>query len=389
MEESAIDQIMLKSETLKGWARNFQHKRYLSEKVADTDEGYFVGIRGMRGIGKTVLLLQTALQMENSAYFSADWTYAAPYTIYEVAEELRRRGVKNLFIDEIHTRHGWANDIKTIYDEHQMRVFFSGSSSMSIKKSGADLSRRVALYDLKPLSFREYLNIRRGFHIPPQSFGQIIKNARELAMGHAPAYEHLAEYMRRGGVFYEGEGFTEALENSVDKVITHDLAALRDINIKYEGDAKKLLYHIAVSKPFEAGFSSLSQKLGVSKTFVIRLVDDLASTGLVKVLYPCKGDNVAVRKEPKIYLSVPFRSFLAPSPDKGALREEFFVNHADVSCYFKTERGAKTSDFMANGLKIEVGGEQKSFGQKPDYVVSDGLVADERRIPLFLFGFLY
>ncbi|MEW6528923.1 MAG: AAA family ATPase [Candidatus Micrarchaeota archaeon] len=389
MENAIVERIVLRSESLKKWVNQFTYERYLFNELVKTNKDFYIGIRGLRGVGKTTMLLQLSLEHNDSAYFSADWSYLKPYSIYEIANELRKRDLKTIFIDEIHTRADWSQEIKTLYDEHELNVFFSGSSSLSIKEECADLSRRAVLHELKPTSLREYLNIKKRFNIPVYSFDEIISNGKEISLRHISAYEYFGSYMREGGVLYSGEGFNEAMDNAIQKIITVDLSALRDINIKYETDAYRLLYHIAASNPFELSYSSISHKLGISKTFAIRLVKDIVATGLLKEVFPCKGGNKDVKKEPKIYFSIPFRAFFAPDENKGSVREEFFVNHVPVSCYFKTERGEKTPDFLVNGKKIEIGGVSKTTTQKPDYIAVDSALWEEKKIPLFLFGFLY
>jgi len=389
MDETVLEKLIVKSESLKEWASQFINKRSSFEDISKTGIDFFVGISGLRGVGKTVLLLQLAKQMKSSVYFSADSSYLLQYSLYEIYDALRKKGMKTLFIDEIHTRSGWTKDLKTIYDEHEVRIFFSGSSSLKLKESSADLSRRVVMYTIKPVSFREHLNIRKGFDIPVYTFEQIINHGKEISLKHLKAFEYIDEYCKSGGVLYSGEGFEKALENAIQKAITVDLASLRNINIKYEHDVWRLLYHIASSQPFEASFSSISQKLGVSKTFAIRLIDDLVHAGLLEIVFPCKRKGKNMLKEPKIYLPIPIRMFLNSNPEKGSLREEFFVNHVPVSCYLKTERGEKTPDFIVNGKTIEVGGASKSFMQNSDYIAVDSALWEENRIPLFLFGFLY
>lgn len=389
MDADILERLLLKSETLKQWAGQFTHKRYLFDKVKGTSADFYCGVRGMRGIGKTVMLLQLAREMKDSAYFSADASYLRAFPIHEIADALRKKGMKAIFIDEIHTRPNWRRDLKTLYDEHELRIYFSGSSSLKIKKTGADLSRRAVIHELKPVSLREYLNIQKGFDIPKYSIEQILKQGKEISLKHLNASEYIAQYMRYGGVLYSGEGFNEALENSIQKTITIDLAALREINIKYESDAYKLLYHISVSKPFEASYSSLAQKIGISKAFAIRLVHDLESAGFLKVIFPCRGRRKDVKKEPKIFLSVPFRRFFTSILEKGSLREEFFVGHAPATCYFKNKRGEKTSDFLVGKYMIEIGGFSKTFEQKPDYIAVDSALWEDRKIPLFLFGLTY
>lgn len=389
MEEKDIEQIILNTENLKAWASQFQHKRYIYKQLMEVSKEFYIGVKGLRGIGKTTLLLQMCKETGDSAYFSADSTPLRHYSLYEIVDALRKKGLKNIFIDEIHTRQGWAADLKTIYDEHAVRVFFSGSSSINLRDTSADLSRRAVVYHLKPVSFREYLNIRKEMEIPPCTLEELLENPGPLSIKHVSAKEWMGEYMKFGGVLYSGKGFQKALENSLEKVITKDLLALRDINQKYKEDAYRLLYHIAVSPPFETSFSSIASKLGISKAFAIRLVSDLESAGVLSIAHPCAATGRDVKKEPKIFLAIPLRAFFSYPPPKGAVREEFFVNHVSPECYFKSGKGEKTPDFRVGNFRIEVGGGSKSFAQNPDYIAADTGIAEGKKIPLFLFGFLY
>lgn len=392
MEEAIVDKVILNSGKQIKWARKFKKTRYLLGQVTGIDKEYYVGIKGIRGVGKTVLMLQLAREAKDSVYFSADSTLIKPFTIYEVVTKLTKRGYKNIFIDEIHRKTEWDADIKTIYDEHEARIIFSGSSALDITRTSADLSRRTVLKELRPASFREFLNIRLGYDIPPIPFDMVIKSKVSLAKRYAETYDHVNEYMRYGGVLYPKNGFFEALENSVRKVILQDLSALRDINIKYETDVYKLLYLVARSPPFYTSYSSISRGLDISKTMAIRIVKDLESTGIIIAVSPCKKKGVDVKKEPKIYLTIPLREFFSKygvEVNKGASREEFFVNHIRNVCYLKGKRGEKTPDFRFKDTVIEVGGESKTGYQRPDYIAADGLSTGGVRIPLFLFGFVY
>lgn len=391
MEEEIIDKIIINSKKQIAWAKKFKKTRYLFKNIKRIDKEYFIGIKGIRGIGKTVLMLQLAKEIKNSIYFSADSTLIKPFSIYEIVKELVKRDLKVIFIDEIHRRPAWDTDIKTLYDEHESRVIFSGSSALDITKTSSDLSRRVVLKELKPVSFREFLNIRKDYEIPMFSFNKIIKN-KQIANKYAEVYEFFNEYLRYGGVLYPKNGFFEALENSIRKVILQDLSALRDINIKYEADVYKLLYLIARSPPFEVNYSSIARELEISKTMAIRIVSDLEKTGMIITIFPCRKKGIDVKKEPKIYLTFPLREFFAKQGveiNKGATREEFFVNHIKEICYLKGKRGEKTPDFRFKNTIIEIGGEGKTRYQKADYIAVNGLSIVGNKIPLFLFGFVY
>lgn len=392
MEEQVIDQVIINSREQQKWVQQFTKKRSLFHELLKIDNEYYVGIKGIRGIGKTVLLLQIAEGIENSVYFSADSTVVKSFSLYEIGRELYKRGFKTLFIDEIHRKANWDEDIKTLYDEHQIRVIFSGSSALDMTKTGADLSRRVVLKELLPISLREFLNIKKKYEIPLLSFTDILKRKQELVEKYAEAHGYLEEYYQYGGVLYPVNGFFDALENSLRKVILNDLSTLRDVNVKYEADVYKLLKFIAQSPPFETNYSKIAHRLEISKTLAIRLVHDLEASGLIISILPCKKKGVDVKKEPKIYLTMPLRRFFGKQGieiNRGALREEFFVNHLRELCYLKASRGEKTPDFRYKNIIIEVGGEGKKMYQNPDYIAVDGLSTQDNKVPLFLFGFVY
>ncbi len=392
MEERIIDKIVLKSKNLVKWAAKFKKQRYLYNELLKISKEYFIGIKGIRGVGKTVLMLQLARKWKDSVYFLADSPLVKNFSLYEIVQALIKRGYKNIFIDEIHRKAEWDRDIKGIYDEHEARVIFSGSSAIDLAKTSADLSRRVVLKELKISSFREFLNIKKGFSIPKIEFQRLIKNKKELAKKYLDAYEFFEEYLTYGGVLYPKMGFFDAMENALRKTISQDMEYLREINIKYEEDAYKLLYLIARSLPFETNYSRIAKALEVSKTMAIRLVSDLCKAGIIIRIMPCRKKGVDIKKEPKLYLNIPLRNFfkkIGLEINRGALREEFFVNHLKDVCYIKGERGEKTPDFRFGEYIIEVGGRAKSRYQNADFIAVEGLNTEKNKIPLFLFGFVY
>ncbi|ASJ09482.1 ATPase [Thermococcus siculi] len=390
MDERILTSLIATSRRVMAWARKFPRKRFLFEELKSIDEEYYVGVKGIRGVGKTVLLLQLANETERSVYFSADSTLIKPFSLYEIVKALAEMGYRNVFVDEIHRKPNWADDLKSLYDEHEVRVFFSGSSAIDLVHFGADLSRRVVLKELPPASFREWLNIKRSLDVPSYTLKEVLSKAFDLTNMYAELYPLWREYMREGGVLYPRSGFYDALDNSLRKVILEDLSALREVSVKYETDAFKLLYIIARSAPFEANYSRIARALEVSKNMAIRLVEDLSRAGLLISLNSCESP----RKEPKLYLTVPLREFFARKGfevHRGALREEFFVNHLRHYglCYLKGKRGEKTADFRVGEWVVEVGGEGKGRYQRPDYIAVDGLVTGKGRVPLFLFGLVY
>ncbi|MEW5996043.1 MAG: AAA family ATPase [Candidatus Micrarchaeota archaeon] len=398
MDEGIFSKVMLASEQKLAEAAQYPNRRYLYETVSNAPKEYCVGVYGLRGIGKTIMLLQQARAAEKALYISADAIYLKDEPLYGMLDHARKKGYRSIFVDEINSKPGWEADLKTFYDEGGARIFFTGSSAIELRK-GADLSRRVLLYHMKPLSFREYIIMKRGLAgFSPIPFESLFSAdaCREAATRHSALSAHLHEFFALGGIFHPGgagdkEYAYASLSNVLEKIIHHDLAYLREIDVGIENAVLAILKRIALSSSYEVNFSRLSENLSISKPTVIRIVDDLARIGVVMKVPPCFAQ---VRKEPKLFLAFPFRSFFAEmlgaKPDIGTLREEFFASHVDGICHLKGKRGERTPDFMYKGKKVEVGGAGKGASrQNPDFVLREEVVFGDKSIPLFLAGFNY
>jgi type I restriction-modification system DNA methylase subunit len=93
---------------------------------------------------------------DKALYISLDNPYFQAISLLEFADEFCSYGGEVLFIDEVHKYSDWARHIKSIYDLLSLRVVVSGSSILQINRQNVDLSRRMILYHLENLSFREY-----------------------------------------------------------------------------------------------------------------------------------------------------------------------------------------------------------------------------------------
>lgn len=100
--------------------------------------------------------------LSKSLYVSADNIYFLENKLFDFALRFRREyDGKLLIIDEIHKYGNWNQELKNIYDSFpDLRVVFSGSSSLDLHIGNYDLSRRARLYQIHGFSFREYLNYR-------------------------------------------------------------------------------------------------------------------------------------------------------------------------------------------------------------------------------------
>ncbi len=359
-------------------------------KIAKEKE-YFLGITGLRGIGKTTLLLQLASEC-GGVYFSADDRNLRGAEIYEVIKALSSAGHKNIFIDEIHAKPGWDADLKSAYDEGLAYVAFTGSSAIEIKTLKADLSRRIVLERLKPASFREWLSIRQNTDLPLLDMETLVRDKAKLAKNFATASKSLHEYYSSGGVLYSAKTqFYKTVVSTIETIAYKDFAAIKGVEDDTVENFFRLLRLIASSKPLELSYSSIGTALGKNKVWVMRFLENVERTEAIKRVYACGSGEKSFRSEAKYYMPFPYRASFCESmgikPDIGSLREEFFINHIDC-CYIKGSK-SPSADFMASGKSFEVGGSGKGNKQGADYLVLDGLDTTANRLPLFLFGLLY
>ena len=158
--------------------------RYLYSNIAWNNR--LVGIIGAKGTGKSTLLLQHIKlnfpDKSKALYVSLDNIWFTKHSLSELAEDFYNLGGTHLFLDEVHKYQSWAMEIKNIYDSYPtLRIVFTGSSMLEIFNASIDFSRRVVVYELKGLSFREFLKYDNQLEQPVFELSDILKNHRTIA----------------------------------------------------------------------------------------------------------------------------------------------------------------------------------------------------------------
>ena len=206
------------------------------------------------------------------------------------------------------------------------------------------------------------------------------------------------EYLKYGYYPFFVEGISDyesKLLNAVEKIFYEDIPAIWKIKPGNVPVLKKFLWLIASSSPFEVNVEKLSRELRISKEYVYIYLEALERSSLIKTIYPLQRGYRLIRKPSKVYLDNPnlYHLFSSSSllPEKGSLRECFFVNQV---AFRYPLRLAPRGDFVINGHIFEVGGKSKTKKQIKDeknaFLVLDDLeIGAGSRVPLYLFGFLY
>lgn len=159
-------------------------RRYLHDRINWNQR--MIGIKGPRGAGKTTMMLQR-LKFDlglppEALYITADHIWFYNHTLLDTAIDWQKQGGKILFIDEVHKYPNWSVELKNIYDGlPQMKIVFSSSSALDIYRREADLSRRVLIYLLPGLTFREFLKFTRERNIKAVSPDEIRHNHQDLS----------------------------------------------------------------------------------------------------------------------------------------------------------------------------------------------------------------
>lgn len=162
----------------------YTNQRYLYEKI-DWNER-LIGIKGARGVGKTTMILQhihnAFSDRRQALYVSLDQLWFTKHTIMELAEYHYTHGGTHLFLDEVHRYPDWIRELKNIYDSYpDFHIVFTGSSLLELDNSVADLSRRCRMYEMRGLSFREYLKFENVTILPILALSDILENHVSLA----------------------------------------------------------------------------------------------------------------------------------------------------------------------------------------------------------------
>lgn len=378
--------------------------RYLYYEIEWSDR--LIGITGARGTGKTTLILQyiktTFGNSYEALYVSMDDFYFTKNRLFDLAEEFYINGGRYLFIDEIHKYNNWAIDIKNIYDVFpELSVVFSGSSALQLHKSGADLSRRAAMYHLHELSFREYLSLSENASFPSITLEDILINHHNIStdiiknISILPKYK---KYIKKGvyPFFMEAKGqYYDRLINTINVIIENDLMAIENISYYTAYRLRKLIVLIAESSPFKVNISELSRKSEISRDLLLNLLQILDRANLISGIKQKGAPTGHLTKPDKIYLNNTALLYALSTTQEinmGTIRETFFMNQLIVKHKIHT---LKKGDFIIdNKFVFEIGGKNKTKKQIINtdnaFVVADDIEHGYKEtIPLWLFGFLY
>lgn len=378
--------------------------RYLYSQIDWEDT--LIGIKGPKGCGKTTLLLQHIKEsfkgkdLQRVLYVSLDNLWFSTHDIIDVVEQHYTQGGTHIFIDEIHHYKQWKMLLKNLCDDFPgLHIVYTGSSMLQIESGEADLSRRLAMYEMRGLSFREFLEFERVSAMEPVALEQLLFEHEQIAMdicSKAKILELFKKYLEVGYYpFFKSvhHGFYQRLQSVVNQVIEVDYPNVEDISISTIRKTKKLLMLLAERVPQLPKMAEIYKELETDRNQGLKMLYALQRGGLLQLL----GDNTKspnnLSRPDKIYINNPTLMYaLTSHVDVGTLRETFFINQLSQA---HEVRYPATGDFLIDRKYLfEVGGKGKTFDQIKDVensylAVDDTEIGRKNRIPLWMFGLLY
>ncbi|PZV76693.1 hypothetical protein CLV31_12418 [Algoriphagus aquaeductus] len=371
------------------------YTRYLYNKI--NWQNRLLGLTGPRGVGKTTLILQyikNKLNTQETLYVTAEDFYFAKNRLSDLANDFVKAGGKHLFVDEVHKYPDWSKELKLIYDYHpDLKVVFTGSSILDIKKGSADLSRRAVVYSMQGLSFREYLMLFHHLEIAPVSLEQIVNQKVDVPqIPHPlPLFDH---YLKKGYYPFAGEDdFGLKLRQVVNQTLEVDIPTYAQMNVSTGRKLKQLLAIVAQSVPFKPNMSKLAEMLNISRNNIADYLLYMEEAGMITQLRSQTDGIIGLGKIDKVYLENTnlVYSLVEDLQNKGNIRETFFLNQVKVNHQVVT---SSMGDFQVGTMDFEVGGKSKREKQiktaQNGYLVKDDIERGYlNTIPLWHFGLMY
>jgi len=412
---------------------NLDNKRFIYDNIPNHEK--LTWIVWLRWTWKTTILLQKLKENKNfqkSIYFSMDNPKISSKWLFNIVDKLYfNYWYRYFYVDEIHKYKDWNQELKNIYDSFsEIRLIFSWSSSIDIIKWTYDLSRRVLLFKLPILSFREFLNFKYNLNLKINSLEDILnnqevfnnnklqkklsknQNIRDILLSKDIAIlKEFREYLN----IWEFPFFMEyknnkynykfKIENIINKILYEDISSFYKLKTQNLYVFKEIIYFIINSKPWLFSYQSLSKFLSISSETLKVYIKILEEIWLLKIINYKWNISQETRKAKKIYFSLNNVYYLEKYTDVEniwRIRESFFVNN--VSNILKwgiikeklryTDKWDFSITQKQNDYTFEIWWKNKTKKQikqiKNSFIVKDDIIdVWNNIIPLWLFWFLY
>ncbi|MCK6610335.1 MAG: AAA family ATPase [Bacteroidia bacterium] len=344
-------------------------KNYAADFFQFGSEPRFVSLAGLRGVGKTTLLWQTAshtLSTHQGAvyFFNVNTLRNLGIDLHTALDEFQKQILKKRFkqltepitllFDEVHDDDNWSKTLKILYDEARTAFILCTGSSALLLNSTADLSRRMHTLSLFPFSFSELLQAQNA--LSPQQevltpdatlgaelkeilfFGeraeQVHANLLGLTARISPVFAQekidmdlvISRYIDflnfPNLLFFKDEVIiSNSILDLFKRIIHEDIPKLKPTFNDFN-KIERLILRLAGSD--EINPEKLAGIIGVKQNEILELIGILAKAELLTVLLPYGGlDTKIVKNRKAFFMSPSLRRALLSSLYGQKLPEQF------------------------------------------------------------------
>ncbi|MEJ5258186.1 MAG: AAA family ATPase [Fervidobacterium sp.] len=353
-------------------------RKYAEDFFKAGTEPRFIGIVGLRGVGKTTLMWQIAEYIYNNItknmyFFNVNTITAINSNIIKIMQDFQNHILKARFseynepivllFDEVHDDPNWAKAMKILYDEARTAfILCTGSSALLINQT-PDIARRIKTERLYPLSFTEFVTAKsfyaneerllpeKGVSLELENalfYSQTIEEAKKRIEDIKPRisdylskvskvfskngkeenhiYIYVDDYLKFYNIPYfilykDKFRIYEEVQTLFTRIIHEDVGRLSDTEINAE-QMLKLLIRIAGSD--EINIDSISQNYGINKKEIENIISVLEKSEVLNVLNPYGGiDSKLTKNKKAFFMSPTLRMALLYSIYKMDIPEQF------------------------------------------------------------------
>lgn len=334
-----------------------ERKDYLDAIFKNLKTKDVIILTGLRRIGKTTIIKQVIGRLlqtnkpEEILFVSLDAFNLLEYSIHDIIEEYRKihkkptREFFYLFLDEVTARDNFEQELKSIYDNENIKVICSSSIATLMRDKKALLTGRTRTIEVMPLTFTEFLQFRKA---------EIPKSDKHLLEA------HFKDYLRIGGVpYYVLTEDKEYLNELVQNIIYKDIIAYH--HITNEKAVKEMFVLLCERVGKVMSYNKLARLLHISVDTAKRFVDYFEKAYLFYIVDKHTGSyNKSVTSPKKIYAGdVGIKNMITGFRDLGASYENIVflkIKHLDPHYY---SENLVEIDFITEDSVIEAkyGGE--------------------------------
>ena len=329
-------------------------KKYANDFFKSGSEPRLISLTGLRGVGKTTLLWQTANYIYQNHhkkeiyFFNVNTLKNLNIPLHIAFEEFQKQILKKRFhelsepitilLDEVHDDDNWSRTLKILYDEARYAFILCTGSSALLLNQTADLARRMRIEKIYPFKFIEFIASKTILEngkmlFPVKDVSNDLKEAvfysetaqsaynkmmlindkvtkyledvvqctksrlNDLIDGYI-GYQNIPNFLFHNNKYTINDSILELFK----RVIHEDIPKLRPTTADYI-NIERLVLRLAGSD--EINPESLSSIIGLKKDEIKELIDILAKAELLNVLRPYGGLDTKIFKNQKAFFMSP------------------------------------------------------------------------------------